>query len=187
MITELINLLKTSPEIALGLFFMGFLLLILFGFFVNRLIYPNDGKTKVFGDELAHWPYEPLQFMTDSEVEFYERLQLAVDNYYHIFCQVQLSRIINAENHPDSGQWLNRINRMSVDFLLVDYDAKTPLIVIELDDWSHEAKERIRADAKKDKALSCAGIPVMRFHGEQMPSSSELAKEINKVISQNYS
>lgn len=125
--------------------------------------------------------------MTNSEVVFFRLLQEAVKGEYLIFSQVQLSRIIDAQRAEDSGKWLNRINRMSVDYLLVDaVDAQTPLVVIELDDWSHETKARQLADAKKDKALSCAGIPIMRFHGEQMPTVETLEHEIARVISEYY-
>lgn len=176
---SLFNLVIHSPWIVLGLFCMWMVWLL-----KQHL---SSRKPSVFGDDLAFWPYEPLPIMTDSEVVFFRLLQEAVQDHYLIFSQVQLSRIIDAHNSEDSGKWLNRINRMSVDYLLVDtQDAQTPLVVIELDDWSHETKERQLADAKKDKSLSCAGIPIMRFHGEQMPTAEVLADEIDQVMSDYY-
>lgn len=172
-----------SPRLSLGLF--CFVLCVIFFLWrgIKRLTTPAP---KVFGDDLAIWPYQPLPVMTDSEVVFFRLLADAVPDELYIFSQVQLSRIIDAHESEHSGQWLNRINRMSVDYLLVDADARTTLIVIELDDWSHETTARQRADAKKDKALSCAGIPVMRYHGEHMPSVTQLHADIMQVLDEVY-
>lgn len=166
------------------------LLFLLIFLFVKQIVYPDEeekGKEikTVFGDDVAHWPYEPLPLMTNSEVRFFELLRDAVPEYF-IFAQVQLSRIIDANQAPESRKWLNRISRLSIDYLLVDVDAQTSLIAIELDDWSHESEARQRTDAKKNKALSCAGIPIMRFHVEKMPTVEQLRREILAVMEAVY-
>lgn len=155
------------------------------------IVRPNPNRNKkTFGDDQAIWPYQPIPLMTDSEVRFFHLLQEAAPEL-HIFSQVQLSRIIEAfevgENAPKHNAiWRSRIAQMSVDFLLVDDDAQTPLVVIELDDWSHEAVERQVADAKKNKALSCAGLPVLRYHGEAMPEVHELRTHIIKALESGF-
>jgi very-short-patch-repair endonuclease len=60
-------------------------------------------------------------------------------------------------------KWFNRINRMSADFVVCAKDASV-LAVIELDDATHEGQQRKAADAKKDKALSAAGIRIVRWN-----------------------
>lgn len=136
----------------------------------------------VRGDELAVFPFSPMPVMTRSEVVFFKKLQQALPEYL-IFGQVQLSRLITPnEDEADKSFWLNRINRMSVDYVVIAPDCRTTLVAIELDDWSHDSRRRQQADAKKDKALSSAGIAIMRFHGEQMPSVEELRHEILQVI-----
>lgn len=139
--------------------------------------------TPVRGDELAIWPFEPMPLMTDTEVLFFRKLQQAVPEFY-IFSQVQLSRVIepNDEAGTDKRFWFNRICRQSVDYVLVDGDAQTTLLAIELDDWTHTGAARQKADDKKDKALASAGIPILRFHAERMPSVEILRHEILKVI-----
>lgn len=120
--------------------------------------------------------------MTATEVLFFKKLQQALPEYL-IFGQVQLSRII-APNEDEMGKsfWLNRISRMSVDYVIVDKDCQTTLLAIELDDWTHDSQQRQKADAKKDKALSSAGIPVIRFDSEQMPTIEQLRQEILQLI-----
>ncbi|MDO4441633.1 MAG: DUF2726 domain-containing protein [Moraxella sp.] len=139
----------------------------------------------VRGDELAIWPFEPMLIMTDSEVQFFKKLQLALPEYL-IFSQVQLSRIIepSEEAGRDRQFWFNRVCRQSVDFVLVDKDMQTVLAAIELDDWTHESQARQKQDAKKDKALSSAGIPIIRFHAEKMPSIEMIRMDVMEVLRQ---
>lgn len=142
---------------------------------------PKDKVVK--GDELAIWPFEPMPIMTDSEVLFFKKLQLALPEYL-IFSQVQLSRII--EPSDEAGQdrqfWFNRVCRQSVDFVLIDGNMQTVLAAIELDDWTHESQARQKQDAKKDKALASAGIPIIRFHAEKMPSAEMIRVDVLKVL-----
>jgi very-short-patch-repair endonuclease len=137
----------------------------------------------VRGDELAIWPFAPMPIMTDTEVVFFNKLKVALPEY-HIFVQVQLSRIItaNSEEASERSFWFNRICRQSVDYVLVDIDAQTTLVAIELDDWTHGSKARQKADDKKDKALASAGIPIVRFHAERLPNAEMLRYELLQVI-----
>lgn len=137
----------------------------------------------VRGDELATWPFAPMPIMTDTEVIFFHKLQNALPEYY-IFVQVQLSRIIasNADEASERSFWFNRICRQSIDYVIVDTDAQTTLVAIELDDWTHNSPARQKADNKKDKALTSAGIAIVRFHAERMPSADLLRSELLSVI-----
>ncbi len=137
----------------------------------------------VRGDELPIWPFAPMPIMTDTEVIFFRKLKNALPEY-HIFVQVQLSRIItgNSEASSERSFWFNRICRQSVDYVIVASDAQTTLVAIELDDWTHNSKARQKADDKKDKALASAGIPIVRFHAERMPSADMLRYELIQVI-----
>ncbi|WP_230659197.1 DUF2726 domain-containing protein [Psychrobacter sp. I-STPA10] len=143
----------------------------------------NSNDTPVRGDDLPIWPFDPMPIMTDTEVIFFKKLQKAIPEC-HIFSQVQLSRIIEPSDEAASDRqfWFNRICRQSVDYVLVAPDAQTTLLAIELDDWTHESKARQKADAKKDKALASAGIPILRFHAERLPSIEILRHEVLQVI-----
>ena len=158
---------------------VGFLCLLL----LSRRTKKSSQDTPVRGDDLPIWPFEPMPIMTDSEVIFFKKLQHAIPEC-HIFSQVQLSRIIEPSEEAGSDRqfWFNRICRQSVDYVLVAADAQTTLLAIELDDWTHESKARQKADAKKDKALASAGIPILRFHAERLPSVEILRHEILQVI-----
>ncbi|GAA0318194.1 DUF2726 domain-containing protein [Psychrobacter aestuarii] len=136
-------------------------------------------------DAQSVWPFVPMPIMTDTEVVFFDRLTQAIPECY-IFVQVQLSRMIESDSDTASERnfWFNRICRQSVDYVLVDNDAQRILVAIELDDWTHQSRSREKADAKKDKALASAGIAVMRYHAERMPSVEILRAELLEVIEQ---
>ena len=138
---------------------------------------------KIKGDDMPVWPFEPMPLMTDSEVLFYKKLKMALPEF-HLFGQVQLSRMIEpTEDVADERQfWFNRVCRQSVDYVLIDEDLQTVLAAIELDDWTHESKARQKQDAKKDKALASAGIPIIRFHAEKMPSAQMIRQEVLDVL-----
>ena len=135
----------------------------------------------VRGDDLPVWPFEPMLFMTNSEVRFFARLQEAMPEHF-IFAQVQLSRLIQSTDLDDAAFWFNRICRMSADYVLVDRNAQTIIAVIELDDWTHDKPERQRADQKKTKAIESAGLPLIRFDGRRMPDSKQLRQEILRQL-----
>lgn len=137
----------------------------------------------VRGDELSIWPFALMPIMTDTEVIFFHKLKNALPEY-HIFVQVQLSRIIAADSEDTSERsfWFNRICRQSVDYVVVAHDAQTTLVAIELDDWTHNSASRQKADDKKDKALASAGITIVRFHAERMPNADILRYELMQII-----
>lgn len=152
-----------------GLLLALFLLLLLW--WLISLLWPRRR-----GIEDLDWPYVARVLMTDTECVLFARLQQALPEYL-IFTQVQLSRIIEVKIAPgerDEHGWLNRINRMSVDFVICAADGQTILAAIELDDASHERKDRQVADAKKDRALVTAGIRVIRWPVRGMPDARQI-------------
>ncbi len=130
-------------------------------------------------DDMAVWPYVPRELMTEPERVLYVRLRQALPEYL-IFSQVQLCRLIDVDPEADKQAWFNRINRMSVDFVICAPDGATILAAIELDDSSHERNDRIKADAKKDKALVSAGIRIIRWPVRGMPNSQQIRADFLK-------
>lgn len=133
-------------------------------------------------DSMAVWPYIPRELMTAPERELFVRLRQALPEYL-IFSQVQLCRMIEVDPNEDKQAWFNRINRMSVDFVICAPDGAKILAAIELDDSSHERAERLKADVKKDKALKSAGIRMIRWPVRGMPNSQQIRSDFIKAFS----
>lgn len=122
--------------------------------------------------EPERYPFEQTRPLSEAEQVLYWRLRKVLPDQV-ILAQVALSRIVRVEKGHDFRAWLNRINRMTVDFLVCLPDG-TIVAAIELDEPSHDVDERMLADAKKSKALESAGIKLLRFRG--IPSEQELHK-----------
>jgi len=113
------------------------------------------------------WPYYSKKLLSPPEQVLYFRLAQALPSHL-ILAQVQLSRFLGVKKGSNFQSWSNRINRMSVDFLVCNKDS-TVVAAIELDDATHGRPDRKVADAKKDKALASADIRVIRWHVKSIP------------------
>jgi len=125
-------------------------------------------------DPEGEWPFEKRKLITATETVLFERLRQALPDHY-IFTQVQLSQLVAIKKGHSFKMWFSRISQMSVDFVIADEFLNT-VAAVELDDKSHYSDEdRHKADAKKDKVLTAAGIRVVRWRCEIMPSVEQIA------------
>jgi hypothetical protein len=115
----------------------------------------------------APWPFYAKKPLSNPEQVLYFRLCKALPEHI-VLAQVALSRILGVKKGHNFSEWFNRINRMSADFVICSKDS-TIEAVIELDDASHKKAQRQTADAKKDKALSSAGIRIVRWQAKSIP------------------
>ncbi len=140
-------------------FIIAFCLIIL----VFSLSSNTRQKNKVFKNNTYQYTARHLP-MTETEADFFMKLEIAVGERYYIFPQVHLSSILD---HRVSGQdWrfaFRHINGKSVDFLLCDKSTLKPTYAIELDDYTHERKDRIKRDIEVERIFQAAGIPLVRL------------------------
>ena len=118
------------------------------------------------------WPFYPRKPLSAVEQILYFRLTKALPDHI-VLAQVQLSRLLGVKKGNNYLAWTNRINRMSADFVVCTKDS-TVLAVIELDDSTHNAKNRQEADAKKDKALGDAGVKIHRWNVKAIPNEATI-------------
>lgn len=118
------------------------------------------------------WPFYSRKPLSVPEQVLYFRLLKALPEYI-ILAQVALSRLLGVKKGNNHQAWLNRINRMSADFVVCAKDSRI-LAVIELDDTSHERNYRRAADAKKDRALTSAGIRLIRWNVKSLPDETTI-------------
>jgi hypothetical protein len=118
------------------------------------------------------YPFLQVRPLSEREQVLYWRLRHVMPDLM-VLAQVGMSRILRVEKGHDFRAWLNRIDRMTVDFVVCLADG-TIVAAIELDDHSHEADERALADAKKAKALESAGVKLLRYR--ELPSETDLRR-----------
>ena len=128
--------------------------------------------------------YEALPSLyTESELQFLEVLEEAVGDEYVLMGKVRLADVISVKKELGSSKWrsaFNRIQSKHLDYVACDPEDYSIAFVVELDDRSHERKNRQERDAFVEGALENAGVPLFRFPVEKEYSVKKLKKEIFK-------
>ena len=148
-----------------------FLTLIIFVGLILMIAYLAKTKKRSNAADTP-WPYYAKKPLTNPEQVLYHRLVAAMPECI-VLAQVQLSRILGVKKGHKFHEWNNRINRMSVDFVVCLKDS-TVVAAVELDDGTHSKSERVEADAKKDRALKAAGVPVIRWNVAALPDADTI-------------
>ena len=140
-------------------------LFIIFAVFAALVMLAKRTRASGSGDE--PWPFYAKKPLSAPELILYERLGRALPDRI-VLAQASLGRMLGVKKGKNFGEWFNRINRMSADFVVCSKDGAV-VAVIELDDASHDRADRKMADAKKDKALASAGIRIVRWQARSLP------------------
>ncbi|MBE7424836.1 MAG: DUF2726 domain-containing protein [Ideonella sp.] len=122
------------------------------------------------------WPFYVKRPLSQPEQVLYHRLVRALPEHI-VLAQVQVSRVLGVKKGANFHEWNNRINRLSYDFVVCGKDS-TVIAAVELDDKTHEAKDRASTDEKKSKASADAGLRLLRWHARALPSEEVIRQEI---------
>jgi hypothetical protein len=141
------------------------------------------GKRSPSSDGL---PYKKKDYLlTAAERSFYEVLCSIMDNQLHVFPKVRLVDLVYLPKGVENRQGhINRVMSKHVDFVLCDRQNIAPLLVIELDDASHEREDRKERDAFLDKALAAASLPILHVAAKRTYAPKELAELIQQKLQQ---
>ncbi len=113
------------------------------------------------------------RFLTPSEKKFYFLLKEHTPEEIVICPKVRLADILAVESENKNYiSHFNKIARKHVDFLLCDASDMEMLCAVELDDSSHELKERKKRDRFVNKAFEAAGLDIIH-----VPLKSEFEDE----------
>lgn len=122
--------------------------------------------------EGSDWPFYAKKLLSSPEQVLYHRLVHALPECI-VLAQVQLSRVLGVKKGFNFAQWNNRINRLSLDFVVCLKDSSV-VAAIELDDASHNHPRRWEPDARKAKALQSAGITLIRWSPGSLPDEATI-------------
>jgi hypothetical protein len=160
-----------EPWILFGLIFGGVLLLVALRRLLDRLEVAQRVRR-----------YEAVPSLyTKSELIFHEVLQEAVGDEVVLMGKVRLADIITVKKEGDGSAWrsaFNRIQSKHLDYVACDPETYAIEFVVELDDRSHERKDRQERDAFVEGALDYAGVPLYRFPVEESYSVKKIRKQI---------
>ena len=122
--------------------------------------------------------YRRLPLMTEAEINFFIKLQMAFPGYF-VFPQVGASGLIDVKSEPFNRYHffsaLNWIDTARIDFTLCDPQGRV-VALIELDDWSHDEKKD--RDEARNYIYRAAGYRLFRFDCRRMPDSAQIRAAI---------
>ncbi len=117
---------------------------------------------------------KPLQ--TGAEVKFFNLLQNTFPDHY-IAVQVAMSALVEAIEYKDRSQF----RTYYVDYVICDKNASRPLLVVELDDPTHNRDKAKERDARKNAVLADAGVPIYRVDDCKL-SSQKLHEKLAPLL-----
>lgn len=130
-------------------------------------------------------PYKRKEhFLSVAETRFYEVLnKIAEENNFVVQCKVRLEALVRVPFYTKNRYGLrNRIKSREMNFVLCSKQNMKPLLIIELDDSSHQREDRIERDDFIDKALHDAGLPILHIKAQQNYDSNVLVTQILELI-----
>lgn len=113
------------------------------------------------------YDYKSKPPLTKNEQAMYWKLIDSLPGYV-VLAQVELSRCISAK-----GAAFNTISGKSLDFVICN-KALEVIAGIEIDDKSHSKTDRKKADATKNTAMQMAGIKLVRWPANPLPSIEQI-------------
>lgn len=140
-----------------------------------------DGKAGLAKVNLAY--KRKVYFFSKAEKSFYEVLRFAIQDEFALFAKVRLSDLLyNSESGSERVILQNKIQSKHADFVLCDPTYLKPLLVIELDDSSHDRPSRQSRDTFVDEALGAAGLPILHVRVQNSYSIRELSDKIRSLL-----
>ena len=127
--------------------------------------------------------YHKKDFLSKNEYEFYLKLK-PLESKYKIVPQVNLASIIHKEN----SKYRTELFR-NIDFAIFSYDYKELLLLVELNDRTHNNPDRRERDIKVKNICKDCGIEIVPFYthypNEEKYVIERIENEIKKVKEDN--
>lgn len=143
---------------------------------INKLLDILFGKVNNGKPGIQTTIYSTKKLMTDSELNFFNKLKY-FESEYRIIPQLNLATIIKKINNNRYASELFR----NIDFAIFSKDYSTLLLLIELNDRTHETKSRKKRDVKVKNICKEANIKLITFY-TKYPNDEKYV--INRIISE---
>lgn len=127
-------------------------------------------------DKQPIYPYQKKYLLTKNEYYFYKKLKKITDEHnLQILAKIRLADLLDVKSGLNKKEWniyFSKIKSKHIDFAVAD-DMKI-LFLIELDDSSHNAENRIKRDDFVKNALTEGGYKLLRTYGNLTEIENEI-------------
>jgi hypothetical protein len=111
--------------------------------------------------------------LTQGEAAFYSVLIQAIPPGTNLAPKVRVADILDCSGENRQSHF-NRISRKHVDFVLINARTTEFLLIIELDDKTHQRRDRQERDEFLDRAFQAAGLNVLHVKAARNYNLGEL-------------
>lgn len=154
--------------------------------FIYSLFESNDGDNdnseieEKESDCISKTKYTKKAQMTKCEKYFYDILTCNFSGDYDIRPQIPLSSIIEKEKNFDY-EYQNELNRI-IDFGIFNKNTQEPLLLIEINDKTHNQYNRKHRDKKVKMICNLAGIKLITFWTKYDNTENYIVNRIQKEL-----
>ena len=121
-------------------------------------------------------------FISEGERAFLPTLYRAVGRGVWVAPQVAINRLLHLTRRcPAKRAWQNKIDRRSVDFVLIDRATLRPIAAVELDDVTHRRPDRQKRDHEVDRLFAEAGLPLLHVPAAAAYDAAELRRQLEAL------
>jgi hypothetical protein len=167
-------------EIIFGLIFWIVIIIFIVRYVKSHITTSND--VPKIQPKLSPYNYKRKEYiMTMPEAKLFRRLESIASDKYYIFPQVHLSSLLNHEvkNGQNWRAALAKIQRKSVDFVLVDRDTLQTAYAVELDDRSHDISDlRRERDDLVNEIFFDSGVALVRLRNLESMSDEQIISKL---------
>ncbi len=117
------------------------------------------------------------QYLTLPEQNFFRVLKSVLCGRYEVYPQAPLVSVIDKPN----ASFRNELFRIA-DFVVINPATTEPLLLIELNDSSHNRADRRARDQRVAGICADAGIPIIAFTIPESKDTEEVKRRIFKAI-----
>lgn len=129
----------------------------------------------------ANLPYIRKNLLTKNEWYFYKDLKPIADKLnLAIIAKVRLADLVEVQKGLTKSEWqtaFNQINKKHIDFVLCNPENLYPILLIELDDSTHQQEKQKQRDEFVENLYQKTGYKLLRVNG-----SGELEEKINNSL-----
>lgn len=151
------------------------IIFIILGGICLYVITSSNGDTAKTGFSV----YQKKKFLFDTPSEFhmYKMLLELFGDKYFIFPQVNYSHLIEPKKSTfiEERKYRSRIDRKSADFVFCDKETMVPVLVIELDGYVHDFKDKRARDEFINEITQVVDLPML--HIKTVDVSKEFVKK----------
>lgn len=115
-----------------------------------------------------NFPYQAVSLLTEREHNFFRVLKVIADrNNMDVLMKVRLADLVKVSDRVPKNEfytYFNKISAKHIDFILID--GTKVVTLIELDDSTHNRKDRIERDNFVNEIVTKCGYRIIHTYGD---------------------